>query len=145
MCEFAIVLIIYRNLLTFVFLRSISLGISRGDGTLHIGFDQHDNDLRYRVSRPGVATQPSAIEWSADLFGPVMVRLCSIRKKVILMPSIIVNVEYAPWPRLTRQIRVLRQRNLPPLPHDPRCCEAPIRFERGFATGVEGGEVWAWR
>ena len=55
--------------------RSISLGISEGDGTLHIGFDQHDNDLRYRVSKPGVATNPSATEWTADIFGPILVSL----------------------------------------------------------------------
>ncbi|EKM51248.1 uncharacterized protein PHACADRAFT_213112 [Phanerochaete carnosa HHB-10118-sp] len=50
----------------------ISLGISQGDGTLHIGFDQHDNDLRYRISKSGVATNPSVIEWTADIFGPTL-------------------------------------------------------------------------
>ncbi|KAI0631533.1 hypothetical protein C8Q77DRAFT_1127375 [Trametes polyzona] len=50
----------------------ISLGISRGDGTLHIGFDQHDNDLNYRISRTGVATDPESTEWSPSLFGPVL-------------------------------------------------------------------------
>ena len=51
----------------------ISLGISRGDGTLHIGFDQHDNDLRYRISKPGIATHPDRFKWTADIFGPVLV------------------------------------------------------------------------
>lgn len=51
----------------------ISLGISKGDGTLHMSFDQHDNPLNYRVSRPGVATHPLNIEWSAELFGPILV------------------------------------------------------------------------
>ena len=51
----------------------ISLGISRGDGTLHIGFDQHDNDLRYRISKPGIATHPDRFKWTADLFGLVLV------------------------------------------------------------------------
>ncbi|OJT12149.1 hypothetical protein TRAPUB_11298 [Trametes pubescens] len=50
----------------------ISLGISRGDGTLHIGFDQHDNDLNYRVSQAGVATNPVGTEWSSSIFGPVL-------------------------------------------------------------------------
>ncbi|KAI0364621.1 hypothetical protein BV20DRAFT_974177 [Pilatotrama ljubarskyi] len=50
----------------------MSLGISRGDGTLHIGFDQHDNDLNYRVSQAGVATNPSMTEWSPSLFGPML-------------------------------------------------------------------------
>lgn len=50
----------------------ISLGISEGDGTLHIGFDQHDNDLRYRVSKAGVATNPSTTKWTPEIFGPIL-------------------------------------------------------------------------
>ncbi|RPD58194.1 hypothetical protein L227DRAFT_577242 [Lentinus tigrinus ALCF2SS1-6] len=53
----------------------ISLGISHGDGTLHIGFDQHDNDLNYRVSQAGVATNPTQINWTSELFGPVLDQL----------------------------------------------------------------------
>ena len=55
----------------------MSLGISHGDGSLHLGFDQHDNDLNYRMSKTGVATNPSEVAWSADLFGPTLVRLLS--------------------------------------------------------------------
>ena len=51
----------------------ISLGVSHGDGTLHIGFDQHDNPLHYRVSKAGVATNPGKVKWSADIFGPTLV------------------------------------------------------------------------
>lgn len=49
-------------------LRSLSLGISRGDGTLHLGFDQHDNALHYRASVPDVATSPASTKWSPELF-----------------------------------------------------------------------------
>lgn len=52
---------------------SISLGISHTDGTLHLGFDQHDDDLHYRVSQPGVATNPENVTWSADIFEEVLV------------------------------------------------------------------------
>lgn len=55
---------------------SISLGISHGDGTLHIGFDQHDNDLNYRVSEAGVATNPTQVKWTSDIFGSILVRAC---------------------------------------------------------------------
>lgn len=51
----------------------ISLGISHGDGTLHIGFDQHDNPLHYRVSKSGVASNPANFTWSSDIFGPILV------------------------------------------------------------------------
>ncbi|TDL16302.1 hypothetical protein BD410DRAFT_795503 [Rickenella mellea] len=50
----------------------ISLGISHSDGTIHLGFNQHDNPLNYRVSKPGVATNPTGIKWTSDLFGPVL-------------------------------------------------------------------------
>ncbi|KAI0085218.1 hypothetical protein BDY19DRAFT_452721 [Irpex rosettiformis] len=50
----------------------ISLGISRGDGTLHIGFDQHDNPLNYRVSQKNVATHPQSVKWSSSIFGPTL-------------------------------------------------------------------------
>ncbi|KAF7416174.1 hypothetical protein PC9H_002437 [Pleurotus ostreatus] len=45
----------------------ISLGISRTDGSLHLIFDQHDNDLRYRSSTLGVATNPTETIWAADV------------------------------------------------------------------------------
>jgi hypothetical protein len=48
-----------------------ALGICGGDGTIHLSWDHHCSPLRYRRSRPGVASRPEAIEWSADLFGPV--------------------------------------------------------------------------
>ncbi|KAF8063369.1 hypothetical protein FPV67DRAFT_1506236 [Lyophyllum atratum] len=47
-----------------------SLGISRGDGSLHIIFDQHDNPLHYRSSIPSVATHPKKVSWTKDIFGP---------------------------------------------------------------------------
>ena len=61
---------------------SISIGISHGDGTLHMGFDQHDNNLNYRVSKAGVATNPTKVAWSSDLFGPVLV--CSHLLSIML-------------------------------------------------------------
>ncbi|KAI0694041.1 hypothetical protein BC835DRAFT_1033933 [Cytidiella melzeri] len=50
----------------------ISLGISQGDGTLHIGFDQHDNPLNYRSSQKNVATHPQNVNWSSSIFGPTL-------------------------------------------------------------------------
>ena len=46
------------------------LGICPGDGTIHLVFDHHGHPLHYRVSRPGVATQPDSFPWEASLFGP---------------------------------------------------------------------------
>ncbi len=46
------------------------LGIS-GDGVIHLSFDHHGHDLRYRFSEPGVTLHPEEIEWTAELFGPV--------------------------------------------------------------------------
>ncbi|KAJ4477381.1 hypothetical protein J3R30DRAFT_3657811 [Lentinula aciculospora] len=49
----------------------ISLGISRGDGTIHLIWDQHDNSLNYRSSVAGVATNPAAVNFTAQLFSPL--------------------------------------------------------------------------
>ncbi|KAJ3778118.1 hypothetical protein FB446DRAFT_679990 [Lentinula raphanica] len=49
----------------------ISLGISPGDGTLHLIWDQHDNSLNYRSSIAGVATNPLAINFTSQLFSPL--------------------------------------------------------------------------
>ncbi|KAF5391695.1 hypothetical protein D9757_002530 [Collybiopsis confluens] len=50
----------------------ISLGISRGDGSIHLIWDQHDNSLNYRSSVAGVATNPRTVEFTANLFSPLM-------------------------------------------------------------------------
>ncbi|VDB84608.1 unnamed protein product [Peniophora sp. CBMAI 1063] len=51
---------------------TISIGISAGDGTIHMAFDQHDNVLHYRVSETGAALSPGNTTWSTDLFGEVL-------------------------------------------------------------------------
>ncbi len=50
---------------------TISLGVSPGDGTLHLSFDQHDSNLEYRKSITGLLTQPSAATWTASSFSAV--------------------------------------------------------------------------
>ena len=47
------------------------LGISRADGTIHLAFDHHGDPLNYRVSKPGVATDPDNVQWEASLFSDV--------------------------------------------------------------------------
>ena len=56
---------------------TVSIGICRGDGTLHISFDHHCDQLRYRVSAKGLALHPEEFSWSASLFGPVLESLGS--------------------------------------------------------------------
>ena len=45
---------------------TISLGISKADGTLHMSWDHHVHDLRYRRSLPGLATYADSV-WNASL------------------------------------------------------------------------------
>ena len=47
------------------------LGISHNDGTIHLAFDHHGEPLHYRVSQPGVATDPDNIQWNASQFSDV--------------------------------------------------------------------------
>ena len=50
---------------------TISLGICPGDGTLHLSFDHHSNNLHYRKSVAGLATNPSTATWAAASFSAV--------------------------------------------------------------------------
>ena len=54
---------------------TISIGICHGDGTIHLSFDHHSDDLKYRVSDKGCASDPEKFEWKASLFSPVLNRL----------------------------------------------------------------------
>ncbi len=50
----------------------VTMGICPNDGTIHLSFDHHGGTLHYRVSQPGVATDPNSITWSTSLFGSVL-------------------------------------------------------------------------
>jgi hypothetical protein len=49
---------------------TISLGICPGDGSLHLSFDHHGNDLHYRTSVAGLVTNPATATWAASSFSP---------------------------------------------------------------------------
>ncbi|KAM0754627.1 hypothetical protein T439DRAFT_345509 [Meredithblackwellia eburnea MCA 4105] len=51
---------------------TISIGVCEGDGSLHLAFDLHNSDLRYRKSLTGVLFQPELHPWSSSLFGPIL-------------------------------------------------------------------------
>ncbi len=51
--------------------RTINLGLSPKDGTLHLAFDHHNTPLHYRVSKVGVTSTPESVLWNADLFSEV--------------------------------------------------------------------------
>jgi hypothetical protein len=50
---------------------TISIGLCPGDGTLHLSFDHHSNNLHYRKSVAGVATNPATATWAASSFSAV--------------------------------------------------------------------------
>lgn len=56
-------------------IHSMVIGVAPSDGTIHLSFDHHDNELKYRVSQPGVASSPNSTNttWTAELFGPIVV------------------------------------------------------------------------
>ncbi|GKZ35587.1 hypothetical protein AbraIFM66950_006287 [Aspergillus brasiliensis] len=51
---------------------TISIGICAGDGTIHVSFDHHCDALKYRISRPGLANDPSELSWTAGNFSPIL-------------------------------------------------------------------------
>ena len=54
---------------------TISLGICRNDGSIHLAFDHHNHPLHYRKSRPSVAAEPAKHAWEPGLFGPITAEL----------------------------------------------------------------------
>lgn len=50
----------------------VVLGICPGDGSIHLSFDHHGNDLNYRCSVPGAVENPTSVAWTPALFGPVI-------------------------------------------------------------------------
>lgn len=55
---------------------TISIGICRADGTIHVSFDHHADSLKYRRSIAGVATSPLSHSWSVELFSGIQNNLC---------------------------------------------------------------------
>lgn len=53
----------------------VVLGICATDGTIHLSFDHHGHNLKYRVSVPGLANNPGTTAWTPALFGPITDRL----------------------------------------------------------------------
>ena len=47
----------------------VVIGICAEDGTIHLSFDHHVNNLRYRKSVAGLANQPTTTAWNASMFG----------------------------------------------------------------------------
>jgi hypothetical protein len=52
----------------------VVIGICAEDGTIHLSFDHHVNNLRYRRSVAGLANQPTTTAWNASMFGPTLDR-----------------------------------------------------------------------
>lgn len=57
---------------------NISLAVSPSDGRIHIAFGQHGTPHRYTRTAPGVADDPTSVEWSSALFSPTRVNLPGI-------------------------------------------------------------------
>ncbi|MBN2697975.1 MAG: BNR-4 repeat-containing protein [Bacteroidales bacterium] len=51
---------------------TISMGICENDGTIHLAYDHHNDDLNYRISVDSLANHPEKIPWSAASFGPTL-------------------------------------------------------------------------
>lgn len=68
---------------------TISMGICPQDGTLHLAFDHHDNDLHYRKSVAGLATNPDSSAWDATRFGATANQLVGSRLTTITYPRFV--------------------------------------------------------
>lgn len=63
---------------------TISIGICPGDGTIHLAFDHHGNDLHYRKSITGLATNPASFSWVTSNFTAVTSNLVGSTKVTLV-------------------------------------------------------------
>jgi hypothetical protein len=54
---------------------TVSIGICPNDGTIHLAYDMHGHQLKYRVSDVGVSGNPEKTTWSAAIFHPQINKL----------------------------------------------------------------------
>ena len=66
---------------------TISIGVSRQDGSIHLAFDMHSSALRYRRSVAGLATSPGTAAWSASSFGAVVSTLTGAGMPTMTYPQ----------------------------------------------------------
>jgi hypothetical protein len=66
---------------------TISIGISRQDGTLHLAFDMHSSVLRYRKSVAGLVTSPATAAWQTNSFGAVQSTLTGAGMPTMTYPQ----------------------------------------------------------
>ncbi|RSM68471.1 hypothetical protein DMB66_13355 [Actinoplanes sp. ATCC 53533] len=66
---------------------TISIGISRQDGSIHLAFDMHSSVLRYRRSVAGLATSPGTAAWSTSSFGAVVTSLTGAGMPTMTYPQ----------------------------------------------------------
>ena len=64
-----------------------TIDIATHDGTIHVAFDHHVDNLHYSVSIPGVATNPENHNWDASLFSGVTNKLSGISVNSITYPQ----------------------------------------------------------
>lgn len=72
---------------------TISLGICPKDGTIHLSFDHHGNDLHYRRSVIGLANDPEKYSWDAKSFGAVTSVLGNTKVTLVTYPRFITTPE----------------------------------------------------
>ncbi len=68
---------------------TISLGVCPNDGTLHIAFDHHGDNLHYRKSQQGFMTDPANANWSSGSFSAVTGTLTSGTVTAVTYPRFV--------------------------------------------------------
>ncbi|KAH7160527.1 hypothetical protein B0J13DRAFT_592746 [Dactylonectria estremocensis] len=54
---------------------TVQMGICPGDGTIHLSYDHHCDNLKYKHSVKGLARKPEVFSWAADLFSATVDQL----------------------------------------------------------------------
>ncbi|KAK7936099.1 hypothetical protein PG985_001594 [Apiospora marii] len=79
---------------------TVQLGICPGDGTIHLSYDHHCDQLRYRHSIPTLATNPESFSWSAHYFTPTLPHLPGLESSLLPHTELLKDITYPRFGRL---------------------------------------------
>ncbi|PPK92946.1 putative BNR repeat neuraminidase [Kineococcus xinjiangensis] len=74
---------------------TISIGICPADGTLHLAYDMHSSQLRYRRSAAGLLNSPDTASWTRSSFGPNTNGLTGTPLETVTYPQFMATPEGA--------------------------------------------------
>ncbi|KAI5923944.1 hypothetical protein F4810DRAFT_155425 [Camillea tinctor] len=77
---------------------TVQLGVCPGDGTIHLSYDHHCDQIHYRHSIPNLASDPPSFPWTPSLFTRTLPHLPGLESLSSTLLSYITYPRFVPLP-----------------------------------------------